>query len=187
MSEQNFFDTAHHRCVFSPMNVQLYKRASLEKGKIPAVILKLPYAEALEIASGILAHQEEIEARQAELDAQFARLSKTFLDLLIVGDLSATEEQGSKEEWRGEIVYMPDLPGGLSRPLGAFTQLLNKAYQQLKEQRALQIRHWCLEDEEQETLFWRAFEWFFYEHHRTNLIEMFVPGNEAEKRKEGQE
>lgn len=187
MNEQNFFDTAHHRCVFSAMGVQLYKRESLEKGKTPAVILKFPYAEALEIASYLLAHQDELETRQAELDAQFAQLSKTLLDLFTVEDLSATEKQSYKEEWRGEIVYMPDLPGDLSRPLGAFTQLLNKAYRQLKEQQAIQVRHWYLEDEEQETLFWRSFERFFYEHHRTDLIEKFILENEVEKSKEVQE
>lgn len=75
---------------------------------------------------------------------------------------------------------MPDLPNGFLRPLGACTQLLSKAYHQLKGQHTMRIRHWCREDEEDEALFWLTFERFFYEHYRDDLIEKFIPEDEGE-------
>ncbi len=176
MNEQNFLDTAHHRCAFSMIDVRLYNTESLEEGETPDAILKLPYREALEIARYLLAHQAELEARQVELDTQFAQLSKALLDLF------AVEAPSDTEAWQGEIVYIPNLPDGLSRPLSAFTQVLNKAYRQLKEQYATRVRHWCHEDEEQEKLFWLFFEQFFYEHHRDDIVERFLAENEAEKK-----
>src|SRR5579875_890268 len=169
MNEQNFLDTAHHRCAFSMIDVRLYNTESLEEGETPDAILKLPYREALEIARYLLAHQAELEARQVELDAQFAQLSKTLLDLF------AVEKPSETEAWQGEIVYIPGLPAGLSRPL-------SEAYRQLKEQYATRVRHWCHEDEEQEKLFWLFFEQFFYEHHRDDIVERFLAENEAEKK-----
>ncbi|HZU03691.1 MAG TPA: hypothetical protein VFA10_28770 [Ktedonobacteraceae bacterium] len=169
MNEQYFLDTAHHRCAFSMIDVRLYNRESLEDGETPDVILKIPFRESLEIARYLLAHQTELEARQVELDAQFAQLSKTLLDLF------AVEKPSETEAWQGEIVYIPGLPAGLSRPL-------SEAYRQLKEQYATRVRHWCHEDEEQEKLFWLFFEQFFYEHHRDDLVEKFLPEKEAEKK-----
>lgn len=55
------------------MDVQLYNTASLKRNETPDGVLKLPYGEALEIARYLLAHQDELEAHQAELDAQCAQ------------------------------------------------------------------------------------------------------------------
>lgn len=162
--------TASHRCYIGSAGATLYATDQLEEDQDPTKdqLLLLSPGEALQVAEYIQAHRAELEARDAELEAQFEQVSQALLSLF-----AEWWRRKLFEERRRHINYTPDFLN--------FDQALGDAYRQLVLDESGPVRHWYkatftdrFSHEQQETLFWRYFNSRYHE----GLLEQYLESEE---------